>query len=57
MSKESILIVDDEEDVLELVRYNLAKNGYQAETAGTGEEALIKARAQLPDLMILDLML
>jgi two-component system phosphate regulon response regulator PhoB len=57
MPKENILIVDDEEDVLELVRYNLDKNGYRIETATTGESALTKARAKLPDLIILDLML
>jgi len=57
MAKENILIVDDEEDVLELVRYNLDKNGYKIETAKTGEEALTKARAKLPDMVILDLML
>ncbi len=57
MAKENILIVDDEEDVLELVRYNLEKNGYRTETACTGEEALTKAYARLPDLLILDLML
>ena len=57
MAKENILIVDDEEDVLELVRYNLDKNGYSTETATMGEEALTKARAKLPDLVILDLML
>ena len=57
MAKENILIVDDEEDVLELVRYNLDKNGFRVETATTGEEALIKAKAKLPDLVILDLML
>jgi len=57
MAKETILIVDDEEDVLELVRYNLGKSGYNTETATTGEEALAKARAKLPDLVILDLML
>ena len=57
MSKENILIVDDEEDVLELVRYNLYKNGYRLHTATSGEDALIKARAKMPDLIILDLML
>jgi len=57
MAKESILIVDDEEDVLELVRYNLDKNGYNIDTATTGEQALAKARAKLPNLIILDLML
>jgi two-component system phosphate regulon response regulator PhoB len=57
MANEKILIVDDEEDVLELVRYNLDKNGYKVETAATGEQAIAKARAKLPDLIILDLML
>jgi len=57
MVKENILIVDDEEDVLELVRYNLDKNGYKISTATTGEDALAKARTKQPDLMILDLML
>lgn len=57
MANESILVVDDEEDVLELVRYNLDKSGYQVETASSGEEALTKARRKLPDLLILDLML
>ena len=57
MAKENILIVDDEEDVLELVRFNLEKNGYKTETAVSGEEALEKAKAKSPDLIILDLML
>ena len=52
-----ILIVDDEEDVLELVRYNLDRSGYQIETASSGEDALSKARKNTPDLIILDLML
>jgi two-component system phosphate regulon response regulator PhoB len=57
MANESVLIVDDEEDVLELVRYNLDRSGYRVETASSGEEALTKARGKLPDLIILDLML
>lgn len=57
MPKEKILIVDDEEDVLKLVCYNLQKEGYHTETAASGEEVLKKARAVLPDLIILDLML
>jgi len=57
MAKQMILIVDDEEDVLELVRYNLDKEGYKTATASSGEEALAKAKAKLPDLVILDLML
>ena len=57
MSKESILIVDDEEDILELVRYNLAKEGYQVTGALTGEDALHKANSDAFDLIVLDLML
>lgn len=57
MSKGSILVVDDEEDILELIRYNLEKEGYKATCVASGEAAIQAARADLPDLMILDLML
>ena len=57
MAKETILVVDDEEDILELVRYNLNKDGYKITCALTGEDALKKARAETFDLIILDLML
>ncbi len=57
MPKERILVVDDEEDILELVRYNLVKEGYHVIGALTGEDALKKARAEVFDLIILDLML
>jgi len=57
MAKEKILVVDDEEDILELLRYNLARQGYEPKTVGTGEEALAAARLEPPDLVILDLML
>ncbi len=57
MANECILIVDDEEDVLELVRYNLDKNGYKVITATSGEQAIAEARGKTPDLIILDLML
>ena len=57
MPKERILVVEDEEDILELVRYNLAKEGYQVTGALTGEDALKKARAEVFDLIMLDLML
>jgi len=57
MADEKILIVEDEEDVLELIRYNLDKNGYRTETAMTGPAALTKAQAVGPDLILLDLML
>lgn len=57
MTQAKILIVEDEEDVLELVRYNLEKNGYQTETAATGKQALEKVRSRAIDLILLDLML
>jgi two-component system alkaline phosphatase synthesis response regulator PhoP len=57
MPKESILIVEDEEDILELVKYNLAKEGYRVTGAASGEVGLKAARSSLPDLIVLDLML
>jgi two-component system alkaline phosphatase synthesis response regulator PhoP len=52
-----ILIVDDEPHIVELVRYNLLREGYDVTTAGNGETALDKARTERPDLVVLDLML
>jgi len=49
--------VDDEEDILELIRYNLGREGFQVTCAATGEDGLKAARNKLPDLVILDLML
>ena len=57
MSKEHILVVDDEEDILELLTYNLVREGYQVTGALTGEEALKKFRLISFDLIVLDLML
>ncbi len=57
MAKESILVVEDEDDIRELLRYNLEKEGYQVFPAATGEEALQAVRSRLPDLILLDLML
>ncbi|MCE5314954.1 MAG: response regulator [Armatimonadota bacterium] len=57
MAKEKILVVDDEEDILKLVDYNLAKEGYRVGTVNSGEQALIEARSGSPDLILLDLML
>jgi two-component system alkaline phosphatase synthesis response regulator PhoP len=56
MNKERILIVDDEEDILELLRFNLTREGYQVRCVATGEEAL-KAASEPMDLILLDLML
>jgi two-component system alkaline phosphatase synthesis response regulator PhoP len=57
MPGEKILVVDDEENIRELVRYNLAREGYQVTTVGSGEEALKQAGSKPPDLIVLDLML
>ena len=52
-----ILVVDDEPDLLELVRINLRQAGYEVETAETGRDALEQLRRSPPDLVVLDLML
>jgi two-component system phosphate regulon response regulator PhoB len=57
MAKESILVVEDEDDIRELLRYNLAKEGYQVTGSASGEEALKAVKAARPDLLVLDLML
>lgn len=55
--KEPILVVDDEEDIRELIQYNLTKAGYSVVCASSGEEALLKAREARPGAIILDIML
>src|SRR3989339_2202729 len=57
MAKEKILIVDDEKDIVELVKYHVEKSGYKALTAGSGGEALDIAAKQQPALIVLDIML
>ena len=57
MRKARILVVDDEDDILELARYNLAREGYDVACVDTGEKAVDYAASDKPDLVILDLML
>ena len=57
MPKESVLVIDDEEDILELVRYNLNRECYDVACVETGEDGLKAARARTPQLILLDLML
>ncbi len=55
--RRKVLVVDDEKDIVELIAYNLGRNGYEALVAYDGNEALQIARKDIPDLIILDLML
>ncbi|RZA00344.1 MAG: response regulator transcription factor [Sphingobacteriaceae bacterium] len=55
--KQKILIVDDEPDILELIEYNLKKEGYQTFLAHNGQEAVTEAKRSLPDLIVLDIMM
>ena len=57
MSKKRILVVDDEVDLVETVRFSLELEGYDVLAAYNGEEALNQARKENPDLILLDLML
>jgi two-component system phosphate regulon response regulator PhoB len=57
MAKDRILVVEDDEDILQLLKYNLAKDGYRVTGVTSGEEALKAAKLSVPDLVLLDLML
>jgi two-component system, OmpR family, alkaline phosphatase synthesis response regulator PhoP len=57
MIKQSVLVVEDEEDIRELVSYNLLKEGYQVAGVASGEAALAAVEAKPPDMILLDLML
>jgi DNA-binding response OmpR family regulator len=57
MSKAKLLIVDDESDLVEMLSLRLEANDYQVISASDGQDGLDKARSELPDLIILDVML
>ena len=57
MSKERILVIEDEEDILALIHFNLVKEGFRVECATTGEEGFKKAKDMSLSLILLDLML
>ena len=54
---ETVLVIEDEADVLELLRYNLDRAGFRVLLAGDGRSGLAEARAAKPDVIVLDLML
>jgi DNA-binding response OmpR family regulator len=55
--RETILVVDDEADVLDLVRYHLNRAGFEVDVASSGAAALLAARQRRPDAIVLDIML
>ena len=57
MAKKTILVIDDEADLIELVRYNLVKEGFEVIAAPDGETGLASARREMPDVVVVDLML
>jgi two-component system phosphate regulon response regulator PhoB len=57
MVKSTILVIDDEKDLLELLRGNLQRDGFEVLTASDGKAGLEAARSKLPNLIILDLMM
>ena len=57
MSKQTILVVDDERDLLDLIEYNLKKEGFKVLKAENGEEGISKAKEYRPDLILLDIMM
>jgi two-component system, OmpR family, phosphate regulon response regulator PhoB len=57
MSKQTILIIEDERALVEVLTYNLRKEGFEVQSATDGQDGLRKAQTNLPDLVILDLML
>src|SRR5215217_3303660 len=52
-----ILIADDEPDIVEILKYNLIREGYQVSTASNGDEAVEQAKETHPDLVVLDIMM
>jgi two-component system alkaline phosphatase synthesis response regulator PhoP len=57
MAKQKMLVVDDEEDIPELLRFKLSKQNYQFTFAASGEDVLRCAQSETPDLIVLALML
>jgi DNA-binding response OmpR family regulator len=57
MPDAKILIIEDDDDVRELIRYNLSRENYRVEDTADGDKGLDLAKSHIPDLIILDLML
>ena len=57
MNQKKILLIDDEQDILEILSYNLEKAGYDVYTAQNGNEGIEKAKEIVPDMILLDVMM
>jgi len=57
MNSKKILLIDDEQDILDILSYNLEKEGYEVSTANNGAEGIRKAKEIIPDLILLDVMM
>jgi len=57
MSKQKILLVDDEQDIVDMIAYNLEREGFEVMTANNGRQAIEVANANVPDLVLLDVMM
>ena len=57
MKKEKVLLVDDEPDIIDLISYNLEKEGYEIKSADNGKDAIQIAKDFIPDLILLDVMM
>jgi DNA-binding response OmpR family regulator len=56
-NREKILVIEDEADILEVIQYNLTREGYRVSTSRNGDDGLVCAKRDAPDLVVLDLML
>jgi len=57
MTEETVLVVEDEKDIQDIISYNLTKEGFRTVCVGSGEEAMGAVKSRIPDIVVLDLML
>ena len=57
METRKVLVVDDEKNIVDIIKFNLKKEGYDVVTAADGQEAILKAYTENPDLILLDIMM
>ena len=57
ISSIKVLVVDDDPDIVEILKYNLKNSGYSVKSAGNGVEAIKKAKKFIPDIILMDVMM